>query len=523
MGDDGSSLRGFPSAPGVATGPAHVLVRRAVVGGRRRVPVAERPAERARLLAAIEAVEAGMAQTSDALGDAEADGIARALLASQRAVLRDPQLLEPTLRAIDEGGLGAERALERSLRALEQRFGQLGSAAFRELWRDVEGIGAALLAQLREGEQRLLGVDPGDVLVARTVTVRDVIDLVTAGAAGLVLEEGSLTSHIAVLCRSAGLPAVTGVEGAVARIRDETPLRVDGEGGVVELLPAGTLPERAAPATPPSIDSEAHDGLLLRANLDLDLDAERARAWGAAGVGLWRTFYLYLGRPDLPSEDELTTTFRSVLAGFAPDPVAVRLLDLSGPFAEHELPIALRGLPDCRGVRLLRHRPDVLRTQLRALVRAAPAGTLRILAPFVSDVDELAAIRALADEVAAELGAERPALGAMIEVPAALLALDALAAHSDFFAIGSNDLGALLLARSRDAPGAGHALPAALRAAIAMVVQAGERHAIPVSLCGEIASDPALTADLLGLGLRELSMTARLLPAVHAAARAVQS
>lgn len=522
MSEPSLTLRGIASAPGVAIGPAHVLVRRAVVGGRRRVPAAERAAERARLEAAVATTEAALEQSATSLGDDEASGIARALLISQRAILRDPQLVAPTIRAIEESGLGAERALERSLRALEQRFARLGNVAFRELWRDVEGLGAALLAQLREGEQRLLGVDPGDILVARAVTVRDVIDLVSAGAAGLVLEEGSLTSHVAVLCRSAGLPAVTGVEGALRAIKDEAPLRIDGDAGSVERVDAAEVAPAAEPPPVPAAALDAardDENLCLRANLDLDLDAGRARAHGASGVGLWRTFYLYLGRSRLPEEAELEAIFRSVLADFAPEPVAVRLLDLSGPFADHELPIALRGLPDCRGVRLMRHRPNVIQSQLRALVRAAPAGALRILVPFISEVDELRQIRGLVDEIAAAEGMPSPALGAMIEVPSALLQLDALAGLADFFAIGSNDLGALLLARSRDDPSATRGLPPALRTAIAMIVEAGARHDVPVSLCGEIASDPSLTHELMELGLRELSMTPRLLPAVRFAAR----
>lgn len=525
MSEAGLSLRGIPSAPGVAWGPAHVLVRRALVGGRRRVPAGERPAELARLEAAFRAVEATLEQSAASLGGDDAGGIARALLTSQRAILRDPQLLEPTHRAIVEAGVGAERALERSLRELEQRFRKLGSAAFRELWRDVEGLGAALLSELRGAEHRLLGIDRGDVLVARAVTVRDVIDLVSAGAAGLVLEEGSLTSHIAVLCRSAGLPAVTGVTGAVRAIRDETPLRVDGDVGVVERAePAAGLgdgdgdstAEVAALAAPSAGDADA--AVCLRANLDLNLDPQHARRWGARGVGLWRTFYLYLGREQLPTEDELAQAFTAVVAGFAPDPVAVRLLDLSGPFADHELPAPLRGLPDCRGVRLLRHRPEVVRTQLRALVRAAPAGNLRVLVPFVSDISELRAVRAMAAAVADEQGLPAPPIGPMIEVPSALLQLDELAAEADFLAIGSNDLGALLLARSRDEPSATRGLPSALRRAIRMVVDAGRRHRLAVSLCGEIASDPSLTGDLIELGLRELSMTPRLLGPVRAAA-----
>ncbi len=459
----------------------------------------------------------------------EAGTIAVALLASQRAILRDPQLIERTRALIRERGLGAERALQAALHELEARFAALAQPAFRALWRDVEELGSALLATLG-GQTGRLVVDAGDVLVAQDVTVGDVIELVRSGAAGLVLEAGSLTSHVAVLCRSAGLPAVTGVAGALRQIADDTPLRIDGDLGQILVGPVALDPP-GGPGGPATARDRRPDsgglaaalaqdtaGLTLRANLDIDFNAARARDLGAQGVGLWRTFYLYLGRTTMPSEAELAARFRQVLGDFAPEPVTVRLLDLSGPFADDELPPELRNLGDCRGIRLLRRRPEVIATQLRALAAASDAGVLKVLVPFVTDPGELDAVRALADGFCRELDRPRLQIGAMIEVPAALLQLEALAARADFLAIGSNDLKALLLGQDRDAaPAMADPLHPALATALEMVVRAGTAAGVDVCLCGELAADPTQTGALRRIGLRELSMAPRLIPRVRAA------
>lgn len=523
---------GVPSAPGVAFGPAHVLHRRALIGGRRRVPSEERLSEVARFDDAVRGLDGELSADASGFSDEQHGGIALALLTSHRAVLADPQLVSRTRDLIADEGQGAERALKQTLGELAQRFAQLRSPEFRDLWRDVEGIGSALLARLHGDADRLVGVEPGDILVARSVTIRDVIDLCAAGAAALVLEEGSLTSHVVVLCRSAGLAAVSGVRGALEAIDDETFLFVDGDAGVVLVGEAArsrrnteaSAPTTAPQAEPPSpaasrLVDETGRAIVLRANLDIDLDADRARRLGADGVGLWRTFYLYLGRETVPSEDELAAIFAGTLAEFAPAIVTVRLLDLSGPFAERELPHELRGLGDCRGVRLMEQRPEVMDTQLRALMRASAAGRLRILLPFVSELEEITSIAARARFHADDLGVAMPQIGVMIEVPAILMQIDDVAAASDFLAVGSNDLTALLLARSRDAPSARSdtGAPAVLFEAIRRVVEAGERHGVSVSICGEIASQPMHAAALLASGLREFSIAPRLMPTMRAA------
>ncbi len=522
-------LQGSPSAPGVAVGPAHVVRSRRRKVARRHVRSDRRSEELARLESAVARVVEGLDDTDAHLALAppsEATQLAGALVTSHRALLVDPLFMGGVRARVSDEGLAAEWALEQTLADLKTRFAQLTRPEFRGWFRDVEGLASELLGELvGQSPGRYLECDSGDVVIARALTISDLITLIRRGAAAVVLEEGSLTSHVAVLCRSAGLPAVTGVVTARDRVHEDQLVEVDGDRGTARV----GLPRNRATGRPtsgswtPAPEHEAlrvADGteVLLRANLDLRLDADWARRQGTTGVGLWRTFFLYLNRLTLPTEDELAATFSEVVRDFAPAPVTIRLVDLSGPFDDEELPVDLRGLGECRGVRLRHERPEVVRTQVRALVRASVHGQVRVLVPFVTEPEEVAWVRAELARAQAELGIDTTiALGAMVEVPALLLGLDALAATCDFMAIGSNDLSALLLAHSRDRPRyeRGPGPHPALLAAIEAVVAAGQRHGVEVSLCGELASDPRATRALLATGLRVLSLAPRLAPALR--------
>ncbi len=531
----GQTLQGVGAGPGLGCGPAHLLRRRPLNLRRRSLAPEARGHEVARLRSAAAAFEAELLAVAGELEAADEPGAALAvsLITSQRAMLRDDELLSRAEAAIVGQGATAERAVLTALQALEARFGALQAPTFRAIWRDIEDLGHALIGRLG-GDEGRLAIDPGDVVIAHDLTVGELISLIKAGAAGLVLESGSMTSHVAVLCRSAGLPAVLGVHAALRSVQDEVRVCVDGESGRVAIAAAAEALAEWSPRGAAGLSSPptSHQGLgvdegsegegpIWRANLDFDWRSDHVGRYGAQGVGLWRTLFLYLGRDTLPTEDELAQAFSAVAERCAPAPVTVRLLDLSGPSDDAELPPALRGLGDCRGVRLLRHRPEVIDTQLRALLRAGRHGNIRLLLPFVSDVEEVRVIGARLERLRAEVDGPRLKLGAMVEVPALLLSLPELAEACDFLAIGSNDLGALLLGTGREHRGFERpTLPPALATAMRWTVDAGRAAGIPVSLCGELAAEPALTGALLDLGLREFSMAARLLPRVRAAANA---
>lgn len=534
---------GIPTSPGQGSGPAQVVrVDRPEVDRR---PITRRKvgSEQVRFDAAVADVMADLERTEAQLradDPSEQARLALALVGSHRAVLCDPLLIVGVHRLIAGERLCAEWALERVLGDLRTSFARLESPELRDWWRDVEALAASLLRRLVPGgDTRTLRVRPGAVLVARQLSVVDAIAAVRAGSAAVVLEEGSLTSHVAILCRSAGLPAVVAVQGACLRLPAGQWLRVDGDSGQVELLGDADAEEETPGSARPAFISSAvaidpiaaplhtacGEPIALRANLDLRLDAGFARRHGTLGVGLLRTIYQYAGLEELPGQDTLARLYGDVVADFAPEPVTIRLLDLGGPLEEADLPEALRGLQDCRGIRLMEHRPEVLDSQLRALCRAASAGHLRILVPFVTTVTELLDVRARVDVICDGLDlatANRPQVGAMIEVPAAVFLAEEIAQASDFLAIGTNDLTQYLFAIRREATTTRRAAlpPLALLRAIEMVTSAGRARGIPVSLCGEWASEPEAVPALLEAGLRELSVSPTLAPAVRAAVAA---
>ena len=543
---------GIPTSHGLGCGPAQVVrVERPEVD-RRRIARRRIGAEQARFDSAVAEVMTDLERTESQLRDdnpSEQARLAMALIASHKAVLNDPLLIVGVHRLVSGERLCAEWALERVLGDLRTSFARLANPELRDWWRDVEALAATLLRHLIPGgDPRILRVRAGAVLVARRLSVGDAIAAIRAGSAAIVLEEGSLTSHVAILCRSAGLPAVVAVDGACARLPAGRWLQVDGTSGRVRLLEESAseraeeaeeaedaeaaeeaTTQRAFVDPPVAIDPAAEplctaDGqrIILRANLDLRLDAGFARQHGTLGVGLMRTVYQYAGRDDLPDEDELAALYTAVVADFAPEPVSIRLLDLGGPLDQADLPETLRNLSDSRGIRLISQRPAVVETQLRALCRAAAAGRLRVLLPFVTHVDEVRDLRARLARIcdAASLPPRaRPELGAMVEVPAAVLMVEQLAEASDFLAIGTNDLSQFLFAVRREATTTMRAElpPPALLRAIEMIAAAGRHHGIDVCLCGEWASEPSAVGALLRAGLRELSVSPTLAPAVRAA------
>ena len=481
-----------------------------------------------RLNRAVRTVLADLERTERELRGApqEHASVAMALITSHRAVLTDPLLVDGVRRQIRDRLRNAEWAIECVVDELRNTMFRLDNPGLRDWWRDVEALVDTLLGTLGGGSGRR-GFPSGAsvVAVAPTMGVGDAIELIEAGGAGLVLEHGSLTSHVAVLCRAAGLPAVVGVPDACSRVENGRTLLVDGDRGIAthddEAASAHASRESGPSAAEPPgepVATACGQRVVIRANLSLDLDAERARRHGVMGVGLMRTFYQFVGRARLPGEDHLHNVYAAVLAAFAPAPVNIRLLDLGGSFGDDELPAELRHLRDCRGIRLAQERPEIVRTQLRALCRAATAGHLRLLVPFVTDVEEISLVRRWITELREELeqlGVEVGTMevGAMIEVPAAVMCIDAIAAVSDLLAIGTNDLAQYLLASPRDAPWSTAEVPhPAVLEAIAQVCAAGQRHGVPVSLCGEVASEPAATRALLECGLRELSVSPRLAP-----------
>jgi len=537
------SFRGEAASRGIASGPAHLLAAKVSVA-ERRILRKDRDAEVAHLEEGIVATDEQLDRLQRRLVDGKSAGAD--LVQAHRMILRSAEIAGEARRLILDECSAAEWALTRALDKIRTVFLGLPDPYFRERGGDFEAVGERLLRTLLGlPELRPDGLTPGSIVVGLDLSPLDPFHLHAAGAVAIVTENGGRTSHGAIIARALGIPYVSGIKHLCARIVVGTPLIVDGTRGDVLLDPSDdvkkTYVARAAAVRQrerrllEAKDSPAvtTDGVRvgLGANVESLLGVAAAPAAGAESIGLFRTEFLYLDRADLPTEDEQHRDAVSVLQAVGGLPVTFRTLDLGGD----KLPLAFempKGPNPALGIRSIRfslERPSIFRTQLRALYRASVAGPMRIMFPLVTTTAEVQRALAICAEIRAELSAEGTPyapdvpLGVMLETPAATLIADLLAAHVDFFSIGTNDLIQYACAADRENADVAH-----LRSPLHPAVLRLLKHAIdaavtarrPISVCGDMASDPALTWLLLGLGLRELSMEPHAIPAVKAIIRA---
>ena len=464
------------------------------------------------------------------------------LFDAQLLMLDDAMLVGKAAEAIRLERLNAESALQRALEHISSLFDQAQDPYLRERKGDVADIVGRLTMNLRaSGDPIALFNDLEGplVLVAHDVTPSVIAQLDWQRLAALVTDAGSWTNHTAILARSLHVPAVAGLHNASVLVAPGTVLAVDGTTGEVVIEPDAEALEqiearqRRRQAFEQALDEYrelpaiTEDGVSIRleANIEAAEDADRARERGAEGIGLFRSEFLLTGAghggPAQLTEDAQYAAYRRVIESSAPRRVTVRTFDVSeaqlrrDPTAERaRSPLGLRG------VRLSLATEDLFQAQLRALLRAAAHGPLRIMFPFVSGLEELRAARAAVAHAAETLRARGCAvpdvpIGIMIELPSAALTADLLAREADFFSIGTNDLIQYCLAVDRTDDRVSRLYeplhPAILRA-IRLVVRAGRHARIPVAVCGEMAADPVLLTLLVGLGLRELSMTPTAIP-----------
>jgi phosphotransferase system enzyme I (PtsI) len=535
---------GIDASEGIAIGPAYVLGAKVTVI-ERRVLHEQVTAELQRLDTAIRTTEGQLALLHAQLDERD-DRVGMEIVQALRHMLGDPDFLSETQALIREHRFGAEWAVRQALDHVEGGFEAVEGTYFQERARDFEGMGQRLLRNLLELPELhpREGVPTGAVAVGGEVSPLDVFHLHGGGVAAFVTESGGKTSHAAIVARSLGLPYVAGAEGISARVRPGDLVALDGARGEVIVNPTeetlAVLRNRSRHLLvrehrlkgPRKLEARTIDGVTVRlgANVERLEEISEAIDLGADCVGLVRTELLYLDRPDLPGEDEQFHDAAEMVKALGGRAATFRTLDL-GP---GKLPAAVRVSPGTnpalgiRAVRLSLRRPDLLRTQLRALYRASAFGPLRIMFPLVASVTELCHLRAFSKEIRDELTREGVAhdtsvpLGTMVETPSAVAVADHFARHADFLSIGTNDLIQYAFAADRDNDDVAylyHPLHPALLRMIRTVVQAAGAAGTPVSLCGDMAGEPAYTWILLGLGLRELSMAPRYLPAVKSVIR----
>jgi phosphotransferase system enzyme I (PtsI) len=491
-------------------------------------------AEKNRLTHALKATQLEMQELADSLPE-DAPRELAALLSVHGMLLSDPLLADQALSLIEEKHYNAEWALTAQGQILGEQFAAMEDEYLRERGSDVRQVIERVLALLSGSGVSLKldheqGHDDPLIVVAHDISPAEMIRLRGARFAGFATDLGGATSHTAIVARSMGVPAVVALGHVRTLVRDGDMVILDGANGTILVNPSEAalqeyrhlqqsyLAERAQLALLKDVPSETLDGIPidLYANIELPDEAELALANGAAGIGLFRSEFLFMGRSDLPSEEEQYLAYSSVVRAMQGRPVTIRTLDIGADKTlDGEATVSTNPALGLRAIRYCLAHPDLFATQLRAILRASAHGTVRILIPMIAHMHEIVATRAAIASARLELDArgqsyaERIELGAMVEVPAIAIAIEPFAAALDFLSIGTNDLIQYTLAIDRADNQVSNLYdplhPAVLRL-IANTINAGVRVGIPVSVCGEMAGDANLTRLLLGLGLTVFSM-----------------
>ncbi len=516
------TLRGVTAAPGLAIGRVVQLTEPEIVvpeqGGGEAV-------ERAALVGALDRVRAAIASgAADAA--ARGDKARQGILNAHRALLDDPELTDAAVRGILQGR-GAGAAWRGAIGDYADALRASGDRRMAERAADLVDLERQVLRVLIGAPEPDRTLAAGSVVVADELLPSELMTLDATKLAGVCMARGGPTSHVAILAAALGLPMIVAVGPELLTIRAGTTLILDADLGAIWSSPGVaalasaqvTLAEREAARA--SALAAAHqtcqmaDGVRIEvfANLGSLADAQAAVSNGAEGCGLLRTEFLFLDRETPPDEEEQLSLYQSIATALEGRPLIVRTLDVGGDKAAPYLPIAAEENPalGLRGVRVSLWRPDLLRTQLRAILRVRPAGQCKIMVPMIAEIDELRAVRAMLDEVIAELGVTTPVeLGVMVETPAAAVSADILASEADFMSIGTNDLTQYVLAMDRGNPklaGRIDALHPAVLRMISQTCQGAAAHGRWVGVCGGLASDPIAAPILIGLGVQELSAT----------------
>lgn len=524
-------MEGIGAAPGRALGRVHRLDFDVTVVPHRTIAADEVEAEIERFEAARDAARARLEElareTGSRLGPFEGK-----MFEAQVWMIDDPVIVDGTLAYIRENFLAAERAFE--LQMLEHRVRMLDSGQSMVLDRlaDLQDVRLRVLSSLMGlAEPELPGeTDEPLILVARDLPPSLAARLDTSRVAGFVTERGSRGGHSVVIARSLGIPAVVGVSGGMESLEHGARLLMDGRTGQLVIDPSEfdleryergrerlAARRRALGDTVEERPTRTLDGIVvsIQANIDRPDEAVRARLLGADGVGLFRSEFLVIGHRDIPTEAEQYEAYRTAVEAFPDHEVTLRTFDIGGDKFPMFLPAPREENPylGWRAIRVCLDLPELFLNQLRAAVRASAHGNLRVLLPFIISVDEVERSRELLDRVCDELGNEAPArplpLGIMVETPAAVELLDRFAPLVDFVSLGTNDLTQYVLAADRgNAKLAGlfDAMHPALIRKYRRIVRTSRAHGLDLSVCGELAGEPAGLALLLGLGFTRFSM-----------------
>jgi len=532
-------FQGIAASSGYAVGPVHKVRLHTVVPERRSIPPEEIPDEKKRFQLAVaqarDEIQELIRQLERDLGPEEAE-----ILSSQLFILEDEMVWDATLAAIQLDRINAEAAFAKTVGDVAARFLEIQEETFRERVNDLRDVEQRVLrAFLGSGPvEPDLPTEPS-IIVARNLTPSDTASLMGEEVLAFVMDEGGATSHVAILARSLGIPAVVGLKDASYRLENGTRIAVDGTDGVLIVEPDEetrdhfTLLQRRQVdideklAGLKDLEAVTPDGRRVRmmANIELPIEVDEALARGAEGIGLLRTEYLFFQRQRIPTLEEQVKVYQEMVRRMKGRPVIFRTLDVGGDKVTDYLGAKREYNPflGWRGIRFSLANSNLFKTQIKAIHRAATAGSAKLMFPMISGVEELRAARAICEEALNELEQEgveyapRLDTGIMVETPSAVMTADLLARECDFFSIGSNDLIQYTLAMDRGNSRVSYLYqplhPAILRA-IRDTVGAAHEAGIWAGLCGEMGSETRMAEEQLGLGLDEISLHGAALPKV---------
>lgn len=528
------TLHGLAVSGGIAIGHAYLVSHATLEVAHYSLPPRKVDDEVVRLGRAFDAVRSELAELRSGLMNdgTEARGELLAFVDLHSMILDDPLLLDEAGEYIRNRRCNAEWAIKRQMDRLVEQFEQIDDAYLRSRSADVVQVVERVIKALAGKRNRVSTRrrDTDSIVVAHDLSPADTIQFKAQRIAAFVTDLGGATSHTAIVARSLAIPALVGMHQARRLIQDDDMLIVDGVRGVLIINPDERILDeyrlrareieiersklkRLTGAVATTLDGEA---VQLFANIELPQDVEQVREVEADGIGLFRTEFMFLNRDHLPDEDEQFEAYRSVVQAMKGKPVTLRTLDIGADKA-------LRGAERSEanpalGLRAIRYclaEPRMFVTQLRAILRAAHYGKVRIMLPMVAfqhEIESALAMVALAKQQLREANRkfdDRVEIGAMVEIPAAALALGTLMNHFSFLSIGTNDLIQYTLAIDRADEAVAHLYdplhPAVLRLVQQVIAQA-KRVGMPVAVCGEMAGEPQFARLLLGMGLRQFSM-----------------
>ncbi len=546
--DEEIVLHGIAGSPGICIGKAYLVDKGGVdVVRKYRLSENRLESEKNRFR---QAVQQAKEELHRILGDTpeELRDHAR-ILESHLVLLKDKMLYGRTIEIIENEKVNADWALKKTVDRLRTMFESMADPYLKARAVDIVHVSERIMDHLTGDERVDIGkIEKRVILVARDLTPAETSQIQLEWIMGFVTARGGRTSHTSIIARSLQIPAVLGIEEATRVIHNDDIIIVDGTAGVVivnpseqTLLEAGNKmvlyeARRARMARESRVEARTVDGVRLEVmgNIELPEEVVSVIDYGGDGIGLYRTEFQYLARKSFPSEDEMYEKYKDVVDVMPDKPVTIRTLDINGDKAvvygngEYEANPAL-GL---RAIRYCLQKPEVFKTQLRAIMRAAAHGKVRILIPMISCLEEIVATRRLIEEAAESLARENAnfdpdlPLGIMIEVPSTVIMADNFAKEVDFFSIGTNDLIQYAMAIDRGnrlvAHLYSHLKPPVLRL-LDIVSRAAAENDTPVYMCGEMAGDPLCTPFLVGLGIRELSMNPASIPIVKKIIRNLDS